>query len=72
MEYINDSYVLTNKISDFNLSEMRNNMDESDQEEFDRFIERNWGADSIPEGPEAMLASATVGTKKRGRKPKTI
>src|SRR5699024_5376778 len=27
MEYINDEYVMTNKISDYNLKEMRSNMD---------------------------------------------
>ncbi len=76
MEYINDSYVLTNKISDFNLTEMRNNMDESDQEDFERFIERNWGRDAVPMSQEEALAAATAaavgaGANKRGRKPKT-
>lgn len=71
LEYVNDSYVLTNKISDYNLSEMRRNMDESDQEEFDKFIEENWGAQinkevsTIPVGVERQ-------TKKRGRKPKNL
>ena len=43
MEYHNDSYVLTNKISDTNIREMRNNMDTDDAIAFDEFIERNWG-----------------------------
>ncbi len=43
MEYHNDTYVLTNKISDTNIREMRNNMNAKDAEEFDEFIERNWG-----------------------------
>ena len=43
MEYVNGAYVLTNKISDYNISEMRKNMDETDQEEFDKFVEKNWG-----------------------------
>ena len=43
MEYHNDAYVLTNKISDTNIREMRNNMNTKDAEEFDEFIERNWG-----------------------------
>ena len=68
MEYVNDSYVLTNKISDYNISEMRKNMDENDQEEFDKFIEENWGTSS--KVSEAELASATSAPKKRGRKPK--
>ena len=36
-------YVITNKISDANLIEMRNNMDDSDIEGFDKFVEEKWG-----------------------------
>ena len=43
LEYHNDAYVLTNKISDTNIREMRNNMSAEDAVEFDNFIERNWG-----------------------------
>lgn len=43
LEYVDDSYVITNKISDSNLIEMRNNMDDSDIEGFDRFVEEHWG-----------------------------
>ena len=60
MEYINDEYVITNKISDYNLSEMRNNMDESDVEEFDKFIERNWGASAIPHREDEILETVNV------------
>ncbi len=42
LEYIDDGYVITNKISDTNLIEMRNNMDDSDIEGFDNFVERHW------------------------------
>ncbi len=42
LEYIDDEYVITNKISDANLVEMRNNMDDSDIESFDKFVEENW------------------------------
>ena len=76
LEYVNDSYVLTNKISDYNISEMRKNMDENDQEEFDKFIEENWGSgtekspvEAIPVGEQAAQSSEP---KKRGRKPKNI
>ena len=76
LEYVNDSYVLTNKISDYNISEMRKNMDENDQEEFDKFIEENWGSgtekspvEAIPVGAQAAQSSEP---KKRGRKPKNI
>ena len=75
MEYVNDAYVITNKISDYNIREMRQNMDENDQDEFDRFIEENWGVqdynnvDTVP-----VMASAVDSStgKKRGRKPKNI
>ena len=43
LEYHDGVYVLTNKISDRNIAEMRNNMDDSDLESFDKFIETNWG-----------------------------
>ena len=61
MEYIDDTYVITNKISDYNIKEMRNNMDETDVEAFDEFIERNWGKSAQKE---------EIDHKKRGRKPK--
>ncbi len=64
LEYIDGEYVLTNKISDQNLREMRNNMDESDVEQFDAFVEENWGT--------RINREEDVKTKpaKRGRKPK--
>ena len=43
MEFRGDGYVLTNKISDKNIQEMRENMDDVDAKEFDAFIEKNWG-----------------------------
>ena len=43
LEFSNDTYVLVNRISDNNIREMRNNMDENDVEGFDKFLERNWG-----------------------------
>lgn len=72
MEYRNDEYVITNKISDFNLREMRNNMDEADIEDFDKFVERNWGKqnyeyDRIPVG--TLVESQESTPRKRGRKP---
>lgn len=47
MEYHDGKYVLTNKISDKNIQEMRNNMDESDVEGFDAYIEENWGKHKV-------------------------
>ena len=43
LEYHDGTYVLTNKISDRNIREMLNNMDDTDAEEFIKFVERNWG-----------------------------
>ena len=43
LEYVDGEYQITNKISDKNLAEMRANMDESDLEEFDNFVETYWG-----------------------------
>ena len=71
MEYINDGYVITNKISEQNLREMRANMDETDQEAFDKFVEENWGTYSDNKTLETVTVSA-VPAKKRGRKPKNI
>ena len=69
MEYRNDEYVITNKISDYNIKEMRNNMDESDVAEFDKFIERNWGKQNV----EVTANSNTQQTQpaRRGR-PKKV
>ena len=71
MEYVDGEYVMTNKITDKNLQEMRANMDESDIEEFDQFVNRLWG-DQIRQ--EKEMAGVSVGSsieqKRRGRKPK--
>ncbi len=65
MEYIDGEYVLTNKISDQNLREMRSNMDETDMEAFDKFVEENWGTKI--EHPDIKKEEQP---KKRGRKAK--
>ena len=43
LEYVDGGYVITNKISDKNLTEMRENMDETDVEGFDEFVAKHWG-----------------------------
>ena len=43
LEYVDGGYVITNKISDKNLEEMRANMDETDIDGFDEFVEKHWG-----------------------------
>ncbi|MFR5683513.1 MAG: hypothetical protein ACLUD1_05550 [Clostridia bacterium] len=66
LEYIDGEYVLTNKISDQNIKEMRSNMDQADVEAFDRFVEENWGSGA----KKPVLVGAQEPAKKRGRKPK--
>jgi len=73
LEYHDGNYILTNKISDKNITEMINNMDDSDQEDFKKFVERNWGTKVKSYADlekENSLETATVSTTKRGRKPK--
>ena len=43
LEYHDGNYVITNRISDQNMREMLNNMDDGDAEEFIKFAEKNWG-----------------------------
>ena len=43
LEYHDGAYVLTNPISEKNIIEMRNNMDDTDVTEFDKFLKKNWG-----------------------------
>ena len=66
LEYIDGEYILTNKISDQNIKEMRSNMDQADVEAFDRFVEENWGSGA----KKPVLVGAQEPAKKRGRKPK--
>ena len=77
LEYVDGEYVITNKISDKNLEEMRTNMDETDVDEFDAFVERNWGDQIRRERmqKQSERVGVAVGTteetpKRRGRKPK--
>ena len=68
LEYHDGTYVLTNKISDKNIQEMRNNMDESDVEAFDKFLEDNWGVKPKKWNDEATEEAPK---KRRGRAKKT-
>lgn len=76
MEYQDGTYVLTNPISDRNIREMRNNMDDSDVALFDSFLERVWGIkprkeENDDEGEVELGKTVENKPKKRGRKPKT-
>ena len=77
LEYHDGTYVLTNPISEHNLREMRNNMDDNDAVEFDKFILRNWGIklsgyDNMSDDAanENIFETAKETKGKRGRKPK--
>ena len=71
LEYIDGEYVITNKISDFNIKEMRLNMNDDDAEEFDKFVERHWGKESVFKIEEYKEDKREIVEKaKRGRKPK--
>ena len=69
LEYHDGTYVLTNPISEKNIKEMRNNMDDSDVTAFDEFLERVWGIKTKKES-EVLQEIQTEQAKKRGRKPK--
>jgi pilus assembly protein CpaF len=43
LEFDGEGYVLTNPISEQNIIEMRENMEDYDVKEFDAFLQRNWG-----------------------------
>ena len=47
LEYIDGEYVITNSITPRNIKEMRLNMDETDAEEFDKFVEDHWGKANV-------------------------
>ena len=67
LEYVDGEYIITNPITEENLRGMRDNMDETDVEGFERFIERHW-----KKAKETVKVSADVEEqpKRRGRKPK--
>ena len=72
LEYIDGEYVITNKITDANIKEMRLNMTETDAEEFDKFVEKHWGKESVyipEEYKEKVRAKGDMPTAKRGRRP---
>ncbi len=68
LENVDGEYVMTNPISDTNIREMRNNMDESDIEGFDNFIERNWGASKRAVAERSRM---TATEERRGRPRKS-
>ena len=70
LEYVDGEYIITNPITDANLIGMRENMDETDLDDFDRFVERHW---KKSKAKESVLVSTDIEEnvpKKRGRKQK--
>ena len=70
LEYVDGEYVITNPITETNLKEMRLNMDETDAEAFDKFVEKHWGNQRKE---TVAVSSEPVETKpkRRGRRPKS-
>ena len=69
LEYHDGTYVLTNKITDHNIKEMLENMDDADAEAFEKFVETNWGT-RIRRQSDAEPVMASSDTKRRGRPSK--
>ncbi|MEE0865894.1 MAG: ATPase, T2SS/T4P/T4SS family [Clostridia bacterium] len=70
LEYVDGEYIITNPITEENLKEMRMNMDSTDAESFDVFIEKYWGNSLNKKETVSVSAEVEENTKKRGRKPK--
>ena len=72
LEYVDGEYIITNKISDKNIREMRLNMTDADAEEFDDFVARHWGKESVYRMEDERMAKSkvTAGTTKKTRNPK--
>lgn len=71
LEYVDGEYVVTNPITQENLRGMRENMDETDLEKFDKFVEKHWGnqiKQTVSVNSEPIQENVP---KRRGRKPKT-
>ena len=70
LEYVDGEYVITNPITETNLKEMRLNMDETDAEAFDKFVERHWG-NKLKETVAVSSEPVEAKPKRRGRRTKT-
>ncbi len=70
LEYVDGEYIITNPITQTNLKEMRANMNETDAEDFDKFIEKHW-SNQIKQTVSVSSQAVEEMPKRRGRKPKT-
>ena len=69
LEYVDGEYLITNPITEENLKGMRENMDVSDLEQFDKFVEKHWKK-TTEKKPVEVAANIGSETKRRGRKKK--
>ncbi len=76
LEYVDGEYIITNPITEANLKGMRENMDETDIDAFESFVEKHWK--KVSPKKETVSVSTSVSSdvaedkpKRRGRKPKT-
>ena len=69
LEYVDGEYIITNPITETNLREMRLNMDDTDLEKFDKFVERHWGNGN--KQTISVGADMIDNKSRRGRRPKT-
>ena len=69
LEYVDGEYLITNPITEENLRGMRENMDESDIEDFDKFVERHW-KDNRKTKQAVEVSEQIKKPVRRGRKPK--
>ena len=69
LEYVDGEYLITNPITEENLKGMRENMDVSDLEQFDKFVEKHWKK-TTEKKPVEVAVNIGSETKRRGRKKK--
>ncbi len=73
LEYVDGEYIITNPITQENLREMRLNMDDTDLENFDKFVQRHWGnseMQTVQVSANSVATEEASSPKRRGRKPK--
>lgn len=68
LEYIDGEYIITNKISDKNIKEMRLNMTDTDAEQFDDFVARHWGKESVYRMEDERKEKSKLSSKLAGAK----
>ena len=70
LEYVDGEYVITNPISDENIRQMKENMDPTDLEAFEKFIEKHWKKGNKVETSKVGVVTEKNIQNRRGRRPK--